>query len=74
VCCIFIAVVLSNLSLFYFFVIVCLCLAACIGEINFLNFIITSFCVTLIKFLQLDIHSYCVVVFVETARDSDCEM
>ena len=36
VCCIFIALVLSNLSLFYFFVIACLCLAACIGEINFL--------------------------------------
>ena len=29
VCCIFITLVLSNLSLFYFFVIMCSCLAAC---------------------------------------------
>ena len=37
VCCIFITLVLSRLSLLYFFVIVCLRLAACICEINFLK-------------------------------------
>ena len=34
--CVAFSLLLSNLSLFYFFVIACLCLAACIGEINLL--------------------------------------